>query len=467
MPINRAGLVTKVTTSVEESYLTAPTCVSGVLSNALSLNALNETNIITVASVDALPNLKYYSSPSGMVYFITNIETHAISTSEFTWISLDGRLIRADAFFSQAYGWGSNSDNGAVADGTFINRSSPVAIVGGFTDWCQVDATIRTFGIRANGTLWAWGCNLYGAIGNNTAANQSSPVSVVGGFTDWCQVSGGGLHTLAVRSSGTLWSWGRNCRQFFGNNAGALGDNSAEPRSSPVSVVGGFTDWCRASAGSYHSVGLRSNGTAWAWGCNNCGAVGDDTTINKSSPVSVVGGFTDWIQIGAGRCVSAGLRSNGTIWAWGSNGSGQLGDNTVIAKSSPVSVIGGFTDWCQISVGYEGVIALRTNGTAWSWGSGLFGALGDNTTVNKSSPVSVVGGFTNWCCVCLSKCAGRASGVRTDGTGWVWGQDNSGNLGIDISGANRSSPVQVSGGFTDWNQISIGSIISSGLRKRT
>jgi alpha-tubulin suppressor-like RCC1 family protein len=214
-------------------------------------------------------------------------------------------------------------------------------------------------------------------------------VSVVGGFTNWCQVATGYRHSIGVRQSGTAWAWG------CGGN-GRLGDNTTVDKSSPVSVVGGFTDWCQFSGGGDNSLAIRQNGSAWAWGLNNNGQLGDNTTVNKSSPVSVVGGFTDWCQVNASRFNGHGIRTNGTLWAWGSNYNSTLGDNTTVSKSSPVSVVGGFTDWCQISFGYKTAIAVRQNGTAWAWGQNQNGSVGDCTTISRSSPVSVVGGQT-WC----------------------------------------------------------------------
>jgi alpha-tubulin suppressor-like RCC1 family protein len=174
------------------------------------------------------------------------------------------------------------------------------------------------------------------------------------------------------------------------------------PGPGPAEIPGGFTDWYQASAGRYHSLALRTNGTAWAWGCNYQGQLGDDTGDDRSSPVSVVGGFTDWCQVSAGGYHSLALRTNGTAWAWGRNYSGELGDGTTTDRSSPVSVVGGFSDWCQISAGSELSGALRTNGTAWAWGRNYSGGLGDGTTTDRSSPVSVVGGFTDWCQISTS-----------------------------------------------------------------
>jgi alpha-tubulin suppressor-like RCC1 family protein len=343
-----------------------------------------------------------------------------------------------------AWAWGSGA-NGRLGDNTTVNKSSPVSDVGGFTDWVQIAAGGgHTAAIRANGTAWAWGSN-GGALGNNSTVETSSPVSVVGGFTDWVQIAAGTFHTAAIRTNGTAWSWGNGFN-------GRLGDNTAIGKSSPVSVVGGFTDWVQISCGNDFSSAIRANGTAWAWGHNGNGRLGDNTTVSKSSPVSVVGGFTDWVQISAGANHAAAIRANGTAWAWGSNASGRLGDNTTVDKSSPVSVVGGFTDWVQIAAGSVQTVAIRAIGTAWAWGSNDSGRLGDNTTVSKSSPVSVVGGFTDW--VQIAAGNSHTAAIRANGTAWAWGGGSNGQLG-DNTTVNKSSPVSVVGGFTDWVQVAI------------
>lgn len=454
MSINKTQLLTQLQTLLNTSYQFGSTCVDDVVSSSLSLNVLSETNIITVATTNSLPNLSYYNSPSGMVYYVVDLAIFALSSGK-KWLTLDGRLLRQDTVFGELQAWGSNSD-GRLGDNTVTNRSSPVSVVGGFSDWCQMSAGMcHNLAVRANGTLWVWGRNTVGELGDNTNIDRSSPVSVVGGFTDWCQTSAREANSLAVRTNGTLWAWG--CNQY-----GRLGDNSTINRSSPVSVVGGFTDWCQAST-SFHSLAVRTNGTLWAWGNNSNGQLGDDTNIGKSSPVSVVGGFTDWCQASAGRFHSIGLRTNGSVWTWGSNNCGQLGDATLVSKSSPVSVVGGFTDWCQISAGDRHSVAVRTNGSAWGWGYNSLGQLGDNTNVTKSSPVSVVGGFADWCQVSAGGI--HSVGLRTNGTFWAWGRNTLGQLG-DNTAVTKSSPVSVVGGFADWCQSSAGQYHTLGLRAK-
>ena len=201
--------------------------------------------------------------------------------------------------------------------------------------------------------IFAWGNNSNGQLGDSTVTSRLSPVMASDLMTNsWKSVSAGAAHTIAVRTDGTLWTWG--C-----NGSGRLGDNTTINKSSPVSVVGGFTDWCQVSASGFHTAAVRTNGTLWSWGCNTCGMLGDNTTTNRSSPVSVVGGVTNWCQVSAGCTHTAAVRTNGTIWSWGCNGNGRLGDNTVVDRSSPVSVVGGFTDWCRVSAGCGHAVSIR------------------------------------------------------------------------------------------------------------
>jgi len=405
----------------------------------LLARALESLNLGQIRTVAAYANLPAAAGNEGLLVWVTADE-RLYWSSGTAWYVIYAEQPTA------IWAWGGNAC-GRLGDGTTVNKSSPVSVVGGFTDWCQVSVGCRhSIGIRTNGTAWAWGSGAFGRLGDNTITNKSSPVSVVGGFTDWCQVSAGGFHSFGLRTNGTLWAWGTN-------SCGILGDNTSVSKTSPVSVVGGFT-WCRISAGYIHSLAIKNDGTAWAWGNGSVGRLGDGTTVSKSSPVSVVGGFT-WCQVAAGGSHSLAIRNNGTAWSWGCNGQGRLGDSTTANKSSPVSVVGGFTDWCQVSAGLTHSLGLRTNGTAWAWGCNAAGILGDGTTVDKNSPVAVVGGFIDWCQVAAG--GYHSLGARINGTVWSWGCNSgyfggAGMLG-DGTTVNKSSPVSVVGGFTDWCSI--------------
>jgi alpha-tubulin suppressor-like RCC1 family protein len=416
------------------------------------LEGVDRDKEFTVGSDADLPDLYTTGLPSGTLVFVERLNLHLVAVRN-RWMTLDGREYRNDMATVGAWSWGCNG-SGQIGDGTTVLKSSPVSVVGGFTDWCQADVGCgHMAAIRQNGTLWAWGSNQQGRLGDGTTVNKSSPVSVIGGFTDWCQVSVGCFHSSAVRQNGTIWAWGVG-------SLGRLGDGTTVDKSSPVSIVGGFTDWCQISAGYRHTTAVRQNGTLWAWGCNGQGRLGDGTAVDKSSPVSVVGGFTDWCQVSGINVNTAAVRQNGTLWAWGCNTTGQLGDGTTVDKSSPVSVVGGFTDWCHINAGGH-TAAVRQNGTLWAWGCNNQGRLGDGTTVDKSSPVSVIGGFTDWCQV--SAGTSHTAAVRQNGTLWAWGSNTNGRLG-DGTTVNKSSPVSVIGGFTDWCQVAAGTFNTIALR---
>ena len=208
----------------------------------------------------------------------------------------------------------------------------------------------------ASSTMYSWGVNSYGQLGSGSTAPRSSPGTVVGGITNWSQVSAGYRHSLGITLSGIAYAWGRNIH-------GSLGDNSTTSRSSPVTVVGGITNWSQVAI-SNHSLGVTSTGIAYAWGYNASGRLGDNSTTNRSSPVTVVGGITNWSQLAAGSNHSVGLTSTGIAYAWGNNyGDGALGDGTKTNRASPVTPIGGITNWSRISAGINatlGVTAFTT-----------------------------------------------------------------------------------------------------------
>jgi YD repeat-containing protein len=233
--------------------------------------------------------------------------------------------------------------------------------------------------------LWACGINDTGRLGDNTVVSKSSPIQI-GALTDWLVVSPGGDATAAIKTSGTLWTWGSA-------NRGVLGSNSiTPPRSSPVQV-GSLTNWATLSTGNRHTLAVKTDGTLWAWGYNRDGAIGDSSVANRSSPVQV-GALTNWKLPATGSQRSCSIKTDGTLWAWGLNIFGQLGDGTVINRSSPVQV-GALTDWLDISGGSANTLSTKTDGTLWAWGYNGQGQLGDGTVITRSSPVQV-GANTNW-----------------------------------------------------------------------
>ena len=251
----------------------------------------------------------------------------------------------------------------------------------------------------------------------------------------------GRAFVVVVEPTPKLWSWG--C-----NESGQLGLGNTIRRSSPVQV-GALTTWSNVFGGSSGSAfATKTDGTLWAWGANGTGQLGLGNTTNRSSPVQV-GALTDWsdAKISSNRSITLAVKSNGTLWAWGLGGYGSLGNGNTTSRSSPVQV-GALTNWAEVSVGFGNVLAVKTDGTLWSWGFGVEGGLGQGNTTNRSSPVQV-GALTNWSKVVAIPHAGLAT--KTDGTLWAWGRNNVGQLGQGNT-TNRSSPVQV-GALTNWSKI--------------
>ena len=419
---------------------------------------VNNNTVVTddriVQSVSGAVGARPGTPTVGMTFFNTTDSIMEVYNGT-TWISTT--VGGGGGATPNAWAWGGNN-YGQLGDNTNTSKSSPVSVVGGFTDWISASAgSYQTLALRANGTLYGWGSNTSGQLGNNSTVSGSSPVLVVGGITDWVSVGVGANHSAGVRANGTLYAWGSN------NNC-TLGDNTAitASKSSPVVVAGGITDWVSVSVGQAHSVGLRAEGTLYAWGLATYGRLGINAAGNRSSPVVVAGGIVNWVSASAGASHSLGIRANGTMMAWGYNGSGQLGDNSIVSRSSPVSVVGGILDWVGASAGGTHSLGVRANGTMMAWGYGNDGRLGIGVTGIRSSPVVVAGGIADWV---VAEAGGfHSTGIRANGTLYAWGAASGGRLG-DSSTADKSSPVLVSGGFTDWVGVSAGGQHNFGLRR--
>lgn len=347
-------------------------------SSPVQVGTLNTWQSVAVTRCPVYNYFKYVPAD----FNLPNQVAGAINTSGqlFTW---GGFVFTFTPVFPPITVYYYNSLNLGHGNGR-IPRSSPIQ-VGTGTNWSKVSVGGQTTAaIKTDGTLWTWGWNAYGQLGIAVDTNtRTSPVQV-GTGTNWSQVSVGRLHVLALKTDGTLWSWGNN-------DSGELGHNDVNDKSSPVQVGAG-TNWSKISAGYSHSLAVKTDGTLWAWGDNIRGQIGDNSVINRSSPVQI-GTGTNWSSVSAENNSFA-IKTDGTLWGWGSNNYGQLGDNTVIARSSPVQV-GTGTDWSKVSTGGTFTLAIKTNGTMWSWGQNNLGQLGHNNLTYRSSPVQI-GALTTW-----------------------------------------------------------------------
>ena len=357
--------------------------------------------------------------------------------------------------FKQAglWTWG-NYSYGQLGDNTTsgIPKSSPVQTIAGGANWKQISSGGNyNAAIKTDGTLWLWGDNTNGTLGDNTIVHRSSPVQTVSGGTNWKQVACQQYTTASIKTDGTLWLWGWNFN-------GMVGDNTQTQRISPVQTVAGGTNWKQVSVGSAGTAAIKTDGTLWLWGYNTYGQLGTNNITHRSSPVQTVSGGTNWKTVSQGNGKNAAIKTDGTLWLWGDNTLGQLGDNTLTHRSSPVQTVAGGTNWKQVACGASSILVLKTDGTLWTWGTNGYGQLGDNTIVHRSSPVQTVSGGTNWKQVACAQL--HSTAIKTDGTLWLWGRNSYGTLGNNTL-THRSSPVQTISGGTNWKQVSCGNIYST------
>ncbi len=328
--------------------------------------------------------------------------------------------------------------------GAFTNTGGDVSYVG----------TAYTFGTKPyTGKLFSWGYNSSGVLGHNNSTpslkGYSSPTQVPG--TTWLSIGGGigggGSALIATKSDGTLWMWGDS-------GSGQLGQNAPGGRSSPVQIPG--TTWSEnhiATEGQT-SGAVKTDGTLWVWGNNSFGRLGQNqepSSLNgTSSPIQIPG--TSWSTtagtLSSGNSIFA-IKTDGTGWAWGRNNYGSVGLNqpTNTHYSSPVQIPG--TTWKQFSASNYNSAAVKTDGTLWVWGFGTNGRLGLNVeTATCSSPTQIPG--TTW--KQIANGYEHMLAVKTDGTLWAWGDNSNGALGLNQDqGLKVSSPAQIPG--TTWAYV--------------
>jgi len=349
--------------------------------------------------------------------------------------------------------WGVNT-YGQLGTGNTTSYSSPVQVPG---SWNQVSSawTWKTtgnatdafsMGIKTVGTGWAWGNNNYGQLGLGNTTAYSSPVQLAG---SWNQLSCGGqgwdnLFSLGIRSNQTLWAWGDG-------SFGQLGQNSTTSYSSPVQV--GALSWSSVSAGYAQWLGIQTNGTLWACGSTWAGEIPSGPQPGAySSPVQIAGSWSQafvTVDSSAGG-YAGGIKTDGTLWMWGGNGNGDLGNNNAnVAFSSPVQIAG---SWTQLSICSSSfTAAIRSDNTLWTWGANSNGQLGNGTTTDSAVPIQVPG---TWKYVCVtssnSGTGGCTHAIRSDGSRWAWGDNSSGLYGNGTT-SSVSSPIQIASGH--WSFV--------------
>lgn len=316
--------------------------------------------------------------------FDSHVPLQVGAKSDWADVSLGDHYAVAVKADGTMWAWG----DGYIGDGTMITRRSPVRIGEG-SSWCVVEASIGYYALALTNenSLWAWGLNTYGQLGNGTAGEglESKVPIPVGSDADWGMLSAGKKHTVAIKNDKTLWAWGGNWFGQLGDGTG--GDKTSAHDSHIPKKIGSDADWRVVSANGEFTLGIKTGGTLWAWGINQYGQLGDGTNDTKSAPIKI-GDATDWAFVSAGWYHAVAVKNDGTLWAWGANNHGQLGDGTAIDKNIPVH-IGTDTDWDTISAGKDFTLAIKKDGTLWAWGYNNFGQVGDGTTADKLSPTRI------------------------------------------------------------------------------
>ena len=365
------------------------------------------------------------------------------------------------------YTWGQNN-YGQLGNGTTTDSNVPVAVKTVGTPMegkkiIQVSTKVwYSLALASDGTVYAWGLNGSGQLGDGTITHSSTPVAVktIGTPMEGKTIVGiaaGASHSLALASDGKIYVWGGNAYGQFGN--GVTTTSSVVPVA--VKTVGTPMDnkkIIQIHAGYYHSLALASDGTVYAWGQNTYGQLGNNTMINANAPVSVQTIGTPMagkiiIQLAAGNSQSVALASDGTIYAWGWNMYGQLGNGTTVDTRIPVAVKVTGTPMAgkviaQVAASNAHTLAVASDGTVYDWGWNQYGQLGNNTTTNSSVPVAVQTTGTPMVGKVISQVTSGGSAnslaLASDGTMYTWGWGQHGQLGNGTIGTDAKTPLAVS-----------------------
>jgi alpha-tubulin suppressor-like RCC1 family protein len=338
----------------------------------------------------------------------------------FNFISTTSRAqhIAAKKTDGTYWSWGSGA-SGALGNTSGFDESTPI-LIPNTSNWRSITATGgSTFAITNNNTLWASGNNAFGCLGIGNAISQFEFIQV-GTQNNWKVVAGGSDYTVAIKTDNTLWSWGHN-------NFRQLGDNTTTDRLTPVQISND-NDWKAIATDIFGATfALKTNGTIWCWGNNGSNIIGPQFLY----PYRIVPGLnnpdTDWRSITCGGNHALAIKNNGTLWGWGSYSFGEIGvdPNNLppgLFDNSVPRQIGTDNNWQSVSGGDKFSVGIKTDGTMWVWGYNGDNRLGDGTNVQIRFVPFQLGTSNNWASVHCSTYITHA--LKTDGSLWAWGVNN-------------------------------------------
>lgn len=338
------------------------------------------------------------------------------------------------------WGWGNNG-NGQLGDGTFTSRSVPTR-AGTDSNWQVVRAGLNhCLALKRDGSLWAWGHNGNGQLGGGSSSEES-PIRI-GSDTTWKYICAGGSNSFGIKNDGSLWGWGRNA-------SGTLGLGNINKITVPTRI--GTATWKTYASGNLHSVGIRTDGSLWSTGSNTYGQLGNGTTVSNSLTHVRIGTANDWVAVASSDQHCLALKANGTLWAWGTNHGGFLGRVTPgdVKQNTPFQ-IGTDTDWVEVSastdqsgIGIGHSLARKSNGTLWAWGTNNYGQLGSPDAPSATGPWQV-GKGNAWSAIYTGTgcTASHSLAAARDGSLWAFGSNASGQLGTSNPPQDKTTPAPV------------------------
>jgi len=330
--------------------------------------------------------------------------------------------------------WGTNY-LGELGDGTRISTSSPVRVAFLGNDVAGIAVgQAHTCALKTDGTLRCWGYNVDGELGVGTTTDATSPLQVTTLGNSVSKVAAGYSHTCATDRDGSLWCWG-------GNAEGEVGDGTMKTRSQPVQVTPPGMRVISFALGAWHTCIVDFTGSTWCWGDNTSGELGIAMTgVPGLTPTRVSGLPAEMLEIAAGAGHTCAIAKDGTLWCWGRNRYGELGDGTMSDRTLPVRVKAFGSTVAAVTARYYHTCAIATERSLWCWGWGGSGQLGNGALGSSSNPVQVP--------LFGEKVTQAAAGesytcARTeDGALWCWGGNGPGVLG-DGTGTDMLAPTRV------------------------
>jgi alpha-tubulin suppressor-like RCC1 family protein len=324
-------------------------------------------------------------------------------------------------------------------------RLSPSEVVTAANDWKSVTAGGgHACAVKNDGRLFCWGSAI---LGVESGLSRHQPVQEGTGASDWASVSTSASHTCAIKTDGRLYCWGFN-------TMGEVGDGTTEMRRTPTQESSASSDWMAVATGGGQSCAIKVDGRLYCWGRNERGQVGDGTRVDRLTPTTVDTELPGWESIALGSSHSCGKKTDGTAFCWGANYTGAVGDGTTTERLVPTQEATGETDWSSLAAGYSRTCGVKNDGRLFCWGSRAhtFDASPQDVRYDTAPQLESMGA-RDWTSVTLA--VGHTCGVRRGGRLSCLGDNSSGQLG-DGSTTDRLSPARESTAAWSWDHASVG-----------